>query len=137
MPRIFLLAAFLLTGCTQQLPAEDLLSEYLEISDSGLEEEFDRVLAGSALNSAVDANLLMKQLDLSQSGETDFYAFEAVEQGTYSFCLDVSKTTLIDSNGIDMTPDERPLQVPMLMKTDYFSGGSKITELDIRRFSKC
>lgn len=137
MPRILFLAAFFLTGCAQQTPAEELLSEYLEISDAGLEDEFDRVLVGSALNSALDANSLMQQLSLSQSGDTDFYAFQALDDGTYAFCLDVSKTKLIDSSGADVTPVDRPLQVPMVMKTDYFTGSSKITELDIRRFSRC
>jgi hypothetical protein len=119
------------------MPAEELLSEYLEISDAGLEDEFNRVLAGSALSSALDANSLMQQLSLSQSGETEFYALEVLDDGTYAFCLDVSKTKLIDSSGDDATPTDRPLQVPMLMRTEYLSGSSKITELDIRRFSRC
>ena len=137
MPRILFLAAFFLTGCAQQMPAEELLSEYLEISDAGLEDEFDRVLAGSALSSALDANSLMQQLNLSQLGETEFYSLQTLDDETYAFCLDVSKTKLIDQSGDDVTPVDRPLQVPMVMKTDYFSGSSKITELDIRRFSKC
>ncbi|MDR9443796.1 MAG: hypothetical protein RI530_02460 [Microbacteriaceae bacterium] len=119
------------------MPAEELLSEYLEISDAGLEDEFDRVLAGSALSSALDANSLMQQLNLSQLGETEFYSLQTLDDETYAFCLDVSKTKLIDQSGDDVTPVDRPLQVPMVMKTDYFSGSSKITELDIRRFSKC
>ncbi len=137
MPRILFLVTLFLSGCTQEISAEDLLSEYLEISDAGLEDEFDRVLAGSALNSAIEANLLMKQLDIRQAGETRFYAFESLEEGSHAFCLDVSKTKLLDSNGRDVTPIDRPAQVPMKMQTDSVSGGSKITELDIRRFSRC
>lgn len=137
MFRILVLLSLFLTGCTQQLPAEDLLIKYLDLSDDGLSQEFDQVLAGPALSSALEASELLEQLNLRQVGETDFHSFESLQQGVYSFCLDVSKTTLIDSDGIDRTPTDRPLQVPMMMRVENLLSSSLITELDIRRFSRC
>ncbi|HEY7796989.1 MAG TPA: hypothetical protein VIB61_04375 [Microbacteriaceae bacterium] len=128
---------FLLVGCAQQESAEDLLGDYLQLSDAGSIESFDELLTGAALSSAVQANELIQDLELQQVGETSFHSFENLGSGEFGFCLDVSKTRLIDPAGNDLTPEERPLQVPMKMKIESFANGSRISELDIRRFSRC
>lgn len=137
MPWFLFLIPFLLIGCAQQESAQDLLDDYLQLSDSGSTEGFDELLTGSALSSALRANELIRDLELQQVGETSFHSFEELGKSDYGFCLDVSKTRLIDSSGNDLTPEERPPQVPMRMKIQSFANGSKISELDIRRFSRC
>lgn len=124
-------------GCAQQESAEDLLDDYLQLSDAGSIEGFNELLTGSALSSAMQANELIQDLELEQVGKTSFHSFEDLGNGQYGFCLDVSKTRLIDSSGNDLTPEQRPPQVPMKMKIESVANGSKISELDIRRFSKC
>lgn len=113
------------------------MTEYLQLSDKGLSSEFDQVLTGSALDSAIAAGKVMQQLDLTQAGETSFDSFENISEGKYSFCLDVSKTTLFDSSGADLTPADRPLRVPMSMIVEQLPKGKKISQLDIRRFARC
>ena len=137
MPWFLFLFPFLLLGCAQQESAEELLDHYLQLSDAGAIEGFDELLTGSALNSAVQANEVIRELELEQVGETSFHSFQDLGNGEYGFCLDVSNTRLIDSSGNDLTPEQRPPQVPMKMRIESFAHGSKISELDIRRFSRC
>ena len=113
------------------------MENYLQLSDRGALEAFDEVLTGSALTAAKDANALMNGLGLEQRGQTSFYAFESFSDSKFEFCLDVSKTRIIDSSGVDQTPPERPLQVPMTMKIESFADLTKISELNIRRLEIC
>ena len=137
MRLLLFLLPLLLTGCTQQVDPEQLLGNYLQISDTGQVEEFDQVLAGSALTAAKDANELLADLGLEQRGQTRFYAFQNSSDSEFIFCLDVSKTKLFDEAGVDQTPPDRPLQVPMTMKIETFANLTKISELNIRRFESC
>ena len=126
-----------LTGCANQATAEQLLERYLEASDNGELEEFDDLLLGSALQSALRANEVMTQLQLHQVGSTRFHSFEDTSETEYVFCLDVSQTRLIDEFGNDLTPPERPEQIPMKMRIEEFGQSLRISELDIRRYSNC
>lgn len=137
MLRLLIFLPLALSACSSSIPAEELLVDYLEISDSGKTEQFSEVLSGSALSSALEANQIMSDLGLSQVGETRFYRFESTEANQYQFCLDVSETSLRDLAGQDRTPIQRPTQVPMLMKVQNFPNGPRISELDVRRFAKC
>ena len=134
---LFVLLLVALTSCANQPTAEQLLERYLQASDNGVLEEFDDLLAGSALQSALRANEVMNQLQLRQVGSTRFHSFEASSDTEHIFCLDVSQTRLIDEFGNDLTPPERPEQIPMKMRIEEFGQSLRISEMDIRRFSNC
>jgi hypothetical protein len=133
---VFLLP-LLLIGCSQQVDSQQLLKTYLQLSDSGQVDDFDQVLTGSALTAAKDANELLSKLGFEQRGATRFYAFENTSDSESEFCLDVSETKLFDRHGVDQTPQNRPMQVPMTMKTESFGNLTRISELNIRRFESC
>lgn len=137
MRLLLLLLPLLLTSCAQQPEPEQLLKSYLQISDRGELEAFDEVLTGSALTAAIDANALMTEMGLEQRGQTNFYSFEKFSNSEFDFCLDVSKTRIVDQTGANQTPPDRPLQVPMKMKIESFANLTKISELNIRRFESC
>ncbi len=134
---LFVLLLVALTGCSNQPSAEQLLERYLEVSDNGELGEFEDLLAGSALQSALRANQVMTQLQLSQVGSTSFHSFEYASETEYVFCLDVSQTRLIDQFGNDLTPLERAEQIPMKIRIQKFGQGLRISEMDIRRYSNC
>ena len=137
MFRIIFLIPIFLTGCASGPSAEQLLANYLEVSDSGQLDRLDELLAGEALDSARHANQILIDLDLQQVGSTSFYAFESVSDTQYHFCLDVSATQLIDAAGVDVTPSDRPLQVPMMMRVTNGPEKLLINQLDVRRYSSC
>ena len=134
---LFVLVLLASTGCASQPSAEQLLERYLQSSDAGQVEVFTDLLAGSALQSAESANKVMAGLNLRQIGNTRFHSFSSSSEDEYDFCLDVSQTRLIDQFGNDLTPLDRPEQLPMRMRIEKFGGEEKISEIDIRRYSNC
>lgn len=137
MFRLLVALPLVLTSCSSDIPAEQLLKNYLSISDAGDTDRLPEVLTGQALNSAEKASQLMTSLELSQEGKTVFYKFNQIAENEYSFCLNVSETKLIDPLGVDRTPRQRPTQIPMSMRLSELPSGTKISELDIRRFASC
>ena len=135
----YLIFVFLLTiaGCTQPQSAEQTLSRYLELSDAGLHQEFGEILAGEAMDAAMQANEILEELELIQSGETEFFDLKQTGDNAWSFCLDVSNTKIFDKSGSDLTPTNRPGQLPMTMTLESFGSSKKITELEIRRLQGC
>jgi len=129
--------ALTLTGCASQASPEQLLERYLQVSDTGELSEFEYVLSGSALESAISANKVMDKLQLEQVGATRFHSFVNSSEDEYFFCLDVSQTRLLDLYGNDLTPKDRPEQLPMRMRIEKFGQAPKITEIDIRRYESC
>jgi len=128
---------FLLTGCAQEQTAEQALSRYLELSDAGLPQQFDQVLTGQAMEAAMQADDVLAELDLIQSGQTEFFDLEQTREDSWIFCLDVSDTKIFDQSGNDLTPPNRPTQLPMMMKVDSSGSATKITQLEIRRLQSC
>jgi len=136
--RYFIFALiFLLTGCAQEQTAEQALSRYLELSDAGLPQQFDQVLTGQAMEAAMQADDVLAELDLIQSGQTEFFDLEQTREDSWIFCLDVSDTKIFDQSGNDLTPPNRPTQLPMMMKVDSSGSATKITQLEIRRLQSC
>ena len=135
----YLIFVFLLTiaGCTQPQSAEQTLSRYLELSDAGRHQEFGEILAGEAMDAAMQANEILEELELIQSGETEFFDLKQTGDNSWSFCLDVSNTKIFDKSGSDLTPTNRPGQLPMTMTLESFGSSKKITELEIRRLQGC
>jgi len=136
--RYFIFALiFLLTGCAQEQTAEQALSRYLELSDAGLPQQFDQVLTGQAMEAAMQADDVLAELDLIQSGQTEFFDLEQTREDSWIFCLDVSDTKIFDQSGNDLTPPNRPTQLPMMIKVDSSGSATKITQLEIRRLQSC
>ena len=136
--RYFIFALiFLLTGCAQEQTAEQALSRYLELSDAGLPQQFDQVLTGQAMEAAMQADDVLAELDLIQSGQTEFFDLEQTREDSWIFCLDVSDTKIFDQSGNDLTPPNRLTQLPMMMKVDSSGSATKITQLEIRRLQSC
>ena len=136
--RYFIFALiFLLTGCAQEQTAEQVLSRYLELSDAGLPQQFDQVLTGQAMEAAMQADDVLAELDLTQSGQTEFFDLEQTSENSWTFCLDLSDTKIFDQNGNDLTPPNRPTQLPMMMNVDSSGSATKITQLEIRRLQSC
>ena len=128
---------FAIIGCAQPPSAEQTLGRYLELSDAGRHQQFGEILAGEAMDAAMQANQILEELELIQSGQTEFFDLEQTGDNSWSFCLDVRNTKIFDKSGSDLTPTNRPGQLPMTMTLESFGSSKKITELEIRRLQGC
>jgi hypothetical protein len=52
-----------------------------------------------------------------------------IENATIYVCLDVAGTRLIDDAGVDVTPPDRTLRLPLVVSFEFTSGGSQRSEV--------
>lgn len=142
--KIFLLFAaplILLSACSSSPSHQQLLDEYLELSATSrdvldLELHFMSVLSGRALAAAVISAEYLQRADLRQSGVA-VAKISSQDESSVEFCLDVSGTRLVNSAGVDVTPLDRPLKLPMSAELDNNWGSVFIQKLTVREVSTC
>jgi hypothetical protein len=93
-----LLITLLLSGCSSQAAVvEQRLNQYAQAAanDANLEQ----LLAGQALQSAIETRALIDSLGLQSFGSTRFLDTKKVSGDWFTSCLDVSGTSFRDANG--------------------------------------
>ena len=110
---MFLLIILVVSGCAVAAESTDVDETFLEPSALELEallnsyaEEaakpdpnFNSLLSGDALESAIQTQDLIKSMDLRQLGPSRFSNTRILSKGTLESCLDLGRTGFEDSNG--------------------------------------
>lgn len=130
-----------LSACSSSPSHQQLLDDYLQLSANShgvadLELHFMPVLSGKALTGAVVAARYLQQADLAQTGVASAeISFQ--DETSVDFCLDVSGTRLLDQSGVDLTPSDRPLRLPMSASLSSSWGKFSIEQLLLREVASC
>jgi hypothetical protein len=107
---ILLLITLLLSGCTTSPnSAEESLNQYALAAANGY--EFDELLVGQALESALETRELIAALGLESFGASRFSQTKSLGENWFSSCLDVSATSFRDANGEQLLLDRLERQL--------------------------
>ena len=110
---ILLLITLLLSGCTTSATsAEQSLNKYALAAANGY--EFDELLVGQALESALETRELIATLGLESFGSSRFSQTKSIGQDRFSSCLDVSATSFRDANGEQLLLDRLERQLVLV-----------------------
>lgn len=120
---------FLLTGCSlDAVIAEHRLNTYAAVAQNG---ELNKVLTGSALESAIQSRELVRELGLKSVGASEFSGTWSLSEQRFVSCLDVSGTSFFSATGEPVVLD-RILRQEVLVSFE----GDKVSEFELTG-SKC
>lgn len=114
--------------------AEQVYRDYVEAANAnrnGIDTpDSTEFLVGSALESSISSARELQKQGLTLSGDIKLVWFSGIgfdsraSEVSANACVDVSGTRIKDANGSDVTPDGRPLTVPLALRFDRSVSGA-------------